>query len=265
MGNAYSEGIYCPPPPCMYNKCMYNFFSENCFCKIIGSCGSSWADKNRSKIFFVASIFSFISLILLATCLVSLSSNKNAIKAVPFMYGLISPDGVDDFHFYNGVVSIYLHDAPGSLTEIKNWQDVDCSSTEVFNESTCKDCKTASFQATQAIVIGFISQFPQIFTDLCRSKAKNDLNCLKLIGIVTGIIGFLSTMVALAGYSSNCYSKIDSSYGTTDVDKQLGPAFFLLLIATLLKLVDVIAHSLVPTPKEGYFGSEALIQKSIVV
>jgi len=250
----------------MYNKCMYNFFSENCFCKIIGSCGSSWADKNRSKIFFVASIFSFISLILLATCLVSLSSNKNAIKAVPFMYGLISPaDGGDDFHFYNGVVSIYLQDAPDSLTEIKNWQDVECSSTEVFNESTCKDCKSASFQATQAIVIGFISQFPQIFTDLCRSKAKNDLNCLKLIGIVTGIIGFLSTMVALAGYSSNCYSKIDSSYDTTDVDKQLGPAFFLLLIATLLKLVDVIAHSLVPTPKEGYFGSEAFIQKSIVI
>jgi hypothetical protein len=39
--------------------------------------------------------------------------------------------------------------------------------------------------------------------------------------------------VALAGYSSNCYDMIDSSYGTTDIDKQLGPAFFLLLIATL--------------------------------
>ena len=86
------------------------------------------------------------------------------------------------------------------------------------------------------------------------------------IGIVTGIIGFLSTMVALAGYSSNCYNMIDSSYGATDIDKQLGPAFFLLLVATLLKLVDVIAHSLVPTPKEGYFGFEdALGAKSIVI
>ena len=112
------------------------------------------------------------------------------------MYGLIKPLVGDDFHFYNGVVSIYLQDAPGSLTEIKNWQgtisawtlhpevvvlmllllpihlDVDCSSTEVFNESTCKDCKSASSQATHAIVIGFISQFPQIFTDLCRSKGN---------------------------------------------------------------------------------------------
>lgn len=84
---------------------------------------------------------------------------------------------------------------------------------------------------------------------------------------MTGIIGFLSTMVALAGYSSNCYNKIDSSYyGTIEVDKHLGPAFFLLLIATMLKWVDIIAHSIVPTPKEGYFGSDdALIEKSIVI
>jgi hypothetical protein len=80
---------------------------------------------------------------------------------------------------------------------------------------------------------------------------------------VTGIVGFLSTMVALAGYSSNCYNMIDSSYGATDIDKQLGPAFFLLLIATLLKLVDVIAHSLVPTPKEGYFSFEDALAASL--
>ena len=62
------------------------------------------------------------------------------------------------------------------LSSLPVYLDVDCSSTEVFNESTCKDCKTASFQATQAIVIGFISQFPQIFTDLCRSKGTTVTN-----------------------------------------------------------------------------------------
>ena len=75
-------------------------------------------------------------------------------------------------------------------------------------------------------------------------------------------------MVALAGYSSNCYNQIDSSYDTTNVDKQLGPAFFLLLLATLLKLVDITAHSLVPTPKTGYFGSTTAaesLEKNIVI
>jgi len=86
---------------------------------------------------------------------------------------------------------------------------------------------------------------------------------------VTGVIGLLSTMVALVGYSSNCFNKIDSNYDITDVDKNLGPAFYLLLIATLLKVIDIAAHLLVPTPKEGYFGSDLeednRLAKSIVI
>jgi len=235
---------------------------------MIGGCGLSWGDKNRSKVFFIALIFSLISLVFLALCLVSLSSNKHSVKAFPFMYGLIRPPGFNNnYHFYNGVVSIYLEDSPSGYVEIKNWQNVDCSGAEVvFDESTCKDCKSASSSATRAIVIGFITQFPQILTDICRSQAKNDLNCLKFIGIVTGVMGLLGTMVALVGYSSNCFNKIDSSYGFTNVDKNLGPAFYLLLIATLLKVVDIAAHSLVPTPKEGYFGYESAIpEKSIAI
>ena len=54
--------------------------------------------------------------------------------SVPFMFGLIRPDtdAVSNFHFYNGVVSIYLKDAPDGLETIKNWQGVCVSAVSIY-------------------------------------------------------------------------------------------------------------------------------------
>jgi hypothetical protein len=36
------------------------------------------------------------------------------------------------------------------------------------------------------------------------------------------------------------------------VDKQLGPGFRCLMAATFIKMVDLVCHALVPTPKERW-------------
>jgi hypothetical protein len=72
-------------------------------------------------------------------------------------------------------------------------------------------------------------------------------------GIITGLIGFFSTLGALNAFADSCFRDL----GTTDPDlsmtKRAGPAFVLLLVATILKAFDVWAHVIVPVPERDYW------------
>jgi len=73
------------------------------------------------------------------------------------------------------------------------------------------------------------------------------------MGIVTGIIGLLSTLAALNAFADTCFRSLDSDLPNLSLSKTPGPAFVLLLVATILKIVDVCAHIIVPVPKENYW------------
>ena len=74
------------------------------------------------------------------------------------------------------------------------------------------------------------------------------------MGIITGIIGFLSTLAALNAFADTCFRSLDSDLPNLSLTKTPGPAFVLLLVATILKIVDIIAHIIVPVPNEGYWA-----------
>ena len=73
------------------------------------------------------------------------------------------------------------------------------------------------------------------------------------MGILTGVLGFLSTLAALNTFADTCFRELSSSNGNIDIDKQPGSAFILLLIATILKAFDVWAHIVVPVPEHNYW------------
>lgn len=75
------------------------------------------------------------------------------------------------------------------------------------------------------------------------------------MGMVAGIIGLIITLVALNTFIVGCYDSIETSVDGARFTKHLGKAFFCLLGATLLKVVDVVAHFIVPVPKDGYWGA----------
>ena len=76
------------------------------------------------------------------------------------------------------------------------------------------------------------------------------------MGILTGVLGFLSTLAALNTFADTCFRELSSSNGNIDIDKQPGSAFILLLIATILKAFDIWAHCIVPVPEQDYWSPD---------
>lgn len=74
------------------------------------------------------------------------------------------------------------------------------------------------------------------------------------MGIVTGVIGLLSTLAALNSFADTCFRSLDSNLPNLSLTKTPGAAFILLLIATVFKVVDVWAHIIVPVPKHDYWS-----------
>jgi hypothetical protein len=75
------------------------------------------------------------------------------------------------------------------------------------------------------------------------------------LGIVTGIVGLVSTLSSLSSFRASCYDQIQNSYDIYSVSNQLGLAYYLVLVATYFKVVDILSHVIVPVPARGYFGS----------
>lgn len=83
-------------------------------------------------------------------------------------------------------------------------------------------------------------------TDFQRSTRKGDLNCQKFMAILTGIIGTITNLTALSAYASECYTNLPDEYAGQSMSYHLGPAFNLMLIATILKPFDVLIHLFTP-------------------
>ena len=73
------------------------------------------------------------------------------------------------------------------------------------------------------------------------------------MSIITGFIGLFSTLAALNAFADTCFRSLDSNLDNLTVTKTPGAAFILLLVATILKAVDIWAHLIVPVPESDYW------------
>lgn len=71
------------------------------------------------------------------------------------------------------------------------------------------------------------------------------------IGIATGLIGLISTLAALNAFANACFRDLQPSVDNISIHRQFGAAFTCLVVATILKVVDIVAHVVVPVPEEG--------------
>ncbi|KAJ1433827.1 hypothetical protein B484DRAFT_447022 [Ochromonadaceae sp. CCMP2298] len=250
----YNEGMMASPPPCLLDKYLYLCMSENFCCNVVGRIGLSWGDKNRGPIMFVSFWISFVSLVLISVSMASLSYTGSVVRDVAFFQGTIklNESGYDSsVNFYAGLNAV----------NIQSCDDANCpDTTQTWGEASCPDffvgcdeCVAAARGSVSTLIMAFITQIPQLSTDIQRSTVGGDLHCQKTFGIITGIFGTLTTLSALSSFAGSCYRDFDSATDGDTLDKKLGPAFYLLLVATLLKILDVIAHIIVPVPKAGYW------------
>ena len=69
-------------------------------------------------------------------------------------------------------------------------------------------------------------------------------------GCLTAVLGFITTLATLGTYVDNCSKLLpdETSLGD-DIDWVMGPGFVCLLVATLIKPIDLFVHLIVPVVK----------------
>ena len=82
------------------------------------------------------------------------------------------------------------------------------------------------------------------------------------MGIVTGVLGLLSGLAALNSFADTCFRSLGPKVSYISMTKTPGAAFILLLVATILKLVDIFAHVIVPVPATGFWSPNNEIEDS---
>ncbi|MEL7342196.1 MAG: hypothetical protein AAGM67_17060 [Bacteroidota bacterium] len=128
------------------------------------------------------------------------------------------------------------------------WSETQCNN--VFDN--CNACKETSSATIFVAIASFVTSIVQLTTDIQRSTVEGDLNCQRFMGIATGIFGFISTLSALETYAEGCGNNFSETLEIegvqVEMDYSFGPALICLLVATILKVFDVVCHLAIITP-----------------
>jgi len=232
---------------CACESCRTNFEESN-FCKRVGrfGCKRFQEDSNdddnsgsgRCCLMGFATILSCIGVLFAILSCLALSEDIDTLKNFSWSYGESTADSGEIFLGLYGIVECPANQG--------------CKYTEYGNDECtaqfCDDCKNASSDSIPTAVMGVVTYLPQVLTDIQRSTPEGDINCQKFLGILTGIIGFVTTISAISTYTDACQNGLEDH--TTGIQWVLGPGLAFLFLSAAIKPFDVIFHCILPTPLE---------------
>jgi hypothetical protein len=262
---------------------------SNAFCRFGGGAGSSFGRRHRKKCMSFAFFMSMVGMICLIVSTLAMSRNATLIKAAAFSQGEMISNGKTHLRMWvglNGRVtqadcsdSPYAADCKDNLGLAPNWYKIEgtdatfesvtdwtsetgCAlsfsltvltgSNGTFSfEDMCQDCGAAALSMVSSAFISIATQIPQITTDLQRSTSFGDVNCQANMGMITSMFGTISGLKGIQGFLQDCSSNFPKDVPGTPITFHWrpGPGIICLLIATLLKVGDILVHAFVPTPK----------------
>ena len=135
------------------------------------------------------------------------------------------------------------------------WSDADCGSRY------CESCRSTALASVTGAVMGCITMIPTMQTNCQRCFRFYDLNCQKgwAIGF-SGLFGGASTLMALSAFAGACFRDIPDSFKAGQANPLVrevngsvsygpGPGLFCIVAATLMKVIDIFFHAILPTPE----------------
>jgi len=261
-----TEGIYAPAPPCS----PYCESACSCCCFRVGQIGFRMLDKKsiRAPFFITLGAFSVIQLVMGIAAAFSLSKETSTVKNL--FWSRVNFDGAGDI--YAGLTTVVVDYEHGNVTykATDSWDDF-CEVSEMLDgkpaAEKCSKCQESSASFHVAAVAGALSKLGQLGTDFTRSRQKEDVNCQKILGVVSGIVGGIATIFALQQYSDVCFNNLPEELispqtgETIGVEVTAGAGFILTLLITIGAFIDGFAHILVPCPEDaaepGYLEARA--------
>ena len=280
-------------------RCCAAGFEHSTFAQMLGKFGIP-GEKWRRPIMLVALISSCLTMILAILSCLGFEKNELLVRAFPWTKGKFnitsdSPHPMNmEIQFSVGLGAIltdtlnapeWLVNAKRSklkqMNEVQTFDSKACKDgflSETFNTTLCTTCQEASAGLLVPAIFAVITCLPSIQTDIQRMFPKYDLNCQKFMAVfVAGMFGTVSTLATIYGYSSGCWRnfpeqglhKILPENTLNDhIDVEFignwygGPGLSLMIAATLLKVVNLICHLIVPTPK---FCSDNVGENHLIV
>eukprot|EP00429_Kryptoperidinium_foliaceum_P019195 CAMPEP_0176034142 /NCGR_PEP_ID=MMETSP0120_2-20121206/16873_1 /TAXON_ID=160619 /ORGANISM="Kryptoperidinium foliaceum, Strain CCMP 1326" /LENGTH=312 /DNA_ID=CAMNT_0017367479 /DNA_START=111 /DNA_END=1049 /DNA_ORIENTATION=- len=114
----------------------------------------------------------------------------------------------------------------------------------------CVECGE-SLMSKAALILTLVTEVPTFATNLQRSTRFGDLNCQKVMGLISNSFSFCTALIALVAFRQECYSSWPRSVGVLgEHDWHIGPGFRCLMVATLVRFVNIVCHLVVPAPRE---------------
>ena len=240
---------------------MYFFSDSECCggktsCKSCGQIGFEFGEKYRSQLMFCAFWLSFVSFFLMFVVFCSTADNPRTVQNTAWIIGDLK--GNSNFgnqtDIYMGLRYVVV-DCSGDYCSPEandfRWGSDECP--QIQTASACNDCKKAADDTLTSAITGFITMIPQMSTNLQRSQAKGDLNCQKVMGMVTSFIGCITTLIALSDFLTQCYDNIPDSILGEDTNYRYGPSTICMFIVAIFKFLDFLFNLVVPVPEKGYW------------
>jgi len=176
-------------------------------------------------------------MILVVVGIASLSSDEATIENTHWVFGEGHDNG-QDINVYLGLTHV-----TGSADEATidyDWESDECATDE------CADCADASQACKVTVIMAFVTEIPAITTKLTRSHVDSDTNCQKWMGIITTFMSMLSTLVTLSTFADLCYRNLSDEYNGVKMTYTWGPGMICVLLATMVKVIDIVIHCAVP-------------------
>jgi len=235
--------MYTPYPPCFHSEYFNDAFEFSTFCVHIGKLGTQYFDDNRKSIMMFATSITFVCMILSIVSLMAVSDSDEHVRSTCWTYGE-SNDGVK---IYIGLNKIVIDNSNGTMISAL-WGDSSCDNIAAGGSDNgfCNECREACDSSVIVAIMSLVTILPTITTDIQRSTRKGDLNCQKFMGIVTGILSLMSTIAALSSFAGGCNNNLPTNFNGKQIDYKYGPGFICLFIATVLKVVDIVANTFLP-------------------
>lgn len=233
-------------PPCCQINCCKILCEENIICGNLGKVGLRSFDEHRAKIMLSLAGFSALSVILSIVGIVSASFNRNSVQNTAWTYGE-SDDGGKIWIGLNLVVV----EINGTTNDF-GWNSDACDNLEFKNGNFCSRCKSSCLESISMVVTHLIASLISVKGNISRSTRAGDRNFVKVSSIISGIIGTITTVVALSVYTDVCWQNLPNTVLGQTIYYELGPGFVCLLVATLLKPSDILGNLLMPViPKDN--------------
>ena len=134
------------------------------------------------------------------------------------------------------------------------------------HQPDCDKCNEISKSMVSTLIASVVSYFPSIFTNFTRMYHNYDVNCQKLFAIGVTTFSLILSLSTLMNYKNNCFDNfydgevpfdeermpIDDdgveAFAFIDFDWSGSTGLFCLLVATVIKIVDIVAHMALPSP-----------------